>query len=109
MPATPKHEIRTRKQDKARQGRLDAKAREACLDAVWNRSGDAVEIGLSGRCEACRKTVWRYSGSPMMQGHVHEIKPRSLGGDPTDPNGCQLLCPVCHGKAHGLRFGKDVV
>ena len=26
----------------------------------------------------------------------HEIKPRSLGGDPLDPKNCVLLCRPCH-------------
>ena len=33
----------------------------------------------------------------------HEIKPRSRGGDPTDPLNCRILCGDCHDKAHHRR------
>jgi 5-methylcytosine-specific restriction endonuclease McrA len=49
------------------------------------------------RCQRCGRTVtddcWPWE---PQRAHVHEIVPRSLGGDPHDPNGCQLLCAACH-------------
>ena len=100
MPATPKHQLRTRQQDKARQARQDAKARRLCVDAVWQRA--------DSHCEECRAVVYR-PGSCVVwtrYGHVHEVQPRSLGGDPHDPSNCLLLCVRCHGEAHRLRFGR---
>jgi hypothetical protein len=42
-----------------------------------------------GRCYVCRAR-W---GSRL---HVHEVKPRSLGGSPTDPDNCVGLCAEHH-------------
>ena len=90
MPATPKAEMRTRRQDKARADRLDAKARKACVQEVWNRA--------QARCEACGRNVYPPSEAchPMMVGHVHERLSRSLGGNPSDPANCVLLCVRDH-------------
>lgn len=90
MPAIPKHQMRTRKQDKARQARADAKARRACVDEVWERA--------QGHCEECRVLVYRPGTAVvwLRYGHVDEILPKSLGGDPHDPDNCRLLCHPCH-------------
>lgn len=94
MPALRKDQLRTRRQDRARRDRQDAKARRICTDAVWARQGDAVEGW--GNCELCLAFVLRASESHHNLGHVDEILPRSLGGDSTDPANCRLLCHDCH-------------
>ena len=86
-------------QDQARLRRGRGRARRACVAAVWARAG--------GRCEGCQRRVQpaREAASYDTVGHVHERRPRSLGGDATDPEQGVLLCVVCHGEAHGLRVG----
>jgi hypothetical protein len=97
MPATQKSAMRTRAQDKSRQSRLDAKARKACVEAVWKRAG---EMHGWAECEECKRIVTRNWQSldldAFYAGHVHEQLARSLGGDPHDPDGCVLLCGKCH-------------
>jgi hypothetical protein len=98
MRACPKPESLARKKSKAQ--RVKAQARKACVDRVWARA--------QGQCEACGFLVYRPSmGAPwaFMFGHVHETKPRSLGGDPTNPRHCRLLCVECHARAHRLTVG----
>ena len=85
----------TRRQEQARKARQQAKARRICTDAVWSRAG--------GRCESCGCPVQRGGTYWRVIGHVHEIVPRSRGGDPTDPATCVLVCPSCHRQAHGVR------
>lgn len=52
-------------------------------------------IKQKGLCAECY--------SPLGWGSAkHEIKFRSRGGDPTDEKNCQLLCLVCHNRAHGI-------
>jgi hypothetical protein len=43
----------------------------------------------------CRKKAVLYPGDPE-RGDVNEIVPKSLGGDPTDPLNCELVCGACH-------------
>jgi 5-methylcytosine-specific restriction endonuclease McrA len=84
-----------------RQRKADqAKARKACVEAVWRRAGggDAYD-GEWARCEG----VARPCGNPVkrgaeftLAGHVDEIKTRAQGGDPTNPANCRLLCRWCH-------------
>lgn len=56
-----------------------------------------VYIREKGLCQRCGRAVtddcWPHE---PQRAHVHEIIPRSLGGDPHDPDGCQLLCAGCH-------------
>lgn len=91
----PKPEPRAR----TKRRKLTAKQakRRICVEAVWGRA--------HRRCETCKVPVRRPSeaSTPFVIGHVHEIRPRSLGGDPTDPDLCVLLCPRCHAEAHRLR------
>ena len=103
MPAIPKSSMPTRAQERARERRQAAKARKACVDAVWKRAGS----GDYGRCEGCGRLVARTSAYAHMLGHVHEVIFRSRGGNPHDPDGCKLYCYFCHGHAHGLRFGSE--
>ena len=86
-----------RKRVKARSDRAKAAARQRCVAAVWKRA--------ERFCEVCH--VWLLKPSetdnPLAIGHVHEIIPRSRGGDPTDPDNCILACPKCHAREHGQR------
>ena len=90
MPATAKRDMRTRKQDIAKKMRQQNRLRRACVDAVWARAG--------GRCEECERRVYHpaVARSYAEVGHVHEVRPRSLGGDETDPAQCVLLCWTHH-------------
>jgi 5-methylcytosine-specific restriction endonuclease McrA len=86
---------------KARRQRAEADAREACVIEVFRRHGS--------RCGVCNRPVKR-ANDPRLRhefevGHVHEIVPRSLGGDPHDPMNCTLDCYRCHARAHGLKVG----
>ena len=88
MPATPKSQLWTRAQERARERRQAAKARKACVEKVWERE--------NYRCESCRQHVFRTNAFHDRLGHVDEIVSRAQGGDPTDPNNCRLLCYQCH-------------
>ncbi len=84
---------------KAERKRKAAEARAACVEAVFLRHGS--------RCARCGRPV-KKAADPALRhefeiGAVHEIAPRSLGGDPTDPDACELLCLRHHQMAHGLR------
>jgi 5-methylcytosine-specific restriction endonuclease McrA len=83
-----------RKRVKARTVRQFAALRKACVDAVWKRDGM--------RCQRCGYAVMKPSDTDQFfkVGHVHEVIPRSRGGDATDPTNCLLLCPRCHAEAH---------
>lgn len=101
MPAQQKSQLRTRAQDKAAAARRYAKARRACVDAVWARA--------EGKCEQCGVKVFAPGTAVVWTryGHVHEVRPRSLGGSATDPTNCLLLCASkCHPEAHRLKVGK---
>ena len=68
--------------------RISKKRLQEIKDEVGIRI--ALEARCKGRCEKCgRKPDWRGLSK-------HEIKSRSRGGDPTDPNNCLLLCGECH-------------
>jgi len=75
---------------KARQKRQDAARRTMCVEQVWQR--DRACCVLCGR--PVRRTEAAYGVFDV--GHVDEILPKSLGGDPGDVNNCRLLCPKCH-------------
>jgi len=50
-----------------------------------------------GLCEACGKR-------PDWRGLVkHELVHRSQGGDPLDPDNCQMRCGSCHSAVHGVK------
>jgi len=49
-----------------------------------------------GLCEECHEL-------PDFRGlSKHEKIKRSQGGDPTDPNNCELICGKCHDLCHGI-------
>jgi hypothetical protein len=88
-----------RRKLKAQTAYQNARARKACVDAVWTRA--------QHRCEQCHQWVLKPSETdqPLSVGHVHEVIPRSRGGSATDPNNCRLLCVRHHAEAHHLRVG----
>lgn len=87
--AFPKGETRARQ--KKREERQFTKARNLCRREVFKRAG--------GRCQACgRPLVLRPSRAEhfLQIANVHEEPPRSLGGDPTNPQDCVCVCAQCH-------------
>lgn len=89
MPAIPKHLLRTRRQDTARQRRQQAQARRACTDQVWGGRFYAP-------CHYCGRTVQRGGTFYKAVGAVHEPGHRSLGADPTNPDEGVIVCHDCH-------------
>ena len=81
---------------KARTVRQFAAARAKCIAAVWKRDGHV--------CQRCGIWLKKHTetDNPFLIGHVHEIVPRSRGGDPTNPDECELLCEKHHREAHGI-------
>lgn len=83
----PKPESRAKV--KARGRRQIEKRRKACREFVYIRE--------CMRCQRCRRQVsidvpeWAPN-----RAHVNEMIPRSQGGDPCDPENCELLCQECH-------------
>lgn len=61
-------------------------AREACVLLVFRRD--------NRRCRAMLDGCTTYAE------HVHELLPRSRGGDPHDPAGCIAICAACHRTLH---------
>ena len=94
MPAQPKPESRAT--IKARKKLAYQRARNVCWGEVYLRA--------RGLCEDCGRPVKHKhdpEATPFNVGNVHEVVFRSRGGDATDPDGCRLLCLLCHSKAHG--------
>jgi 5-methylcytosine-specific restriction endonuclease McrA len=66
-------------------------SRRRCVLIVWKRA--------KGKCERCGKKVRparECYGWEDDRGDVNEKVPRSLGGDPTNPDDCELTCKACH-------------
>ena len=74
---------------KAREDRQQAQRRSVCVEQVWQR--DRAACVLCGR--SVRRCATVFSADI---GEVDELVPRSLGGDPVDPQNCRLLCAQCH-------------
>jgi hypothetical protein len=81
---------------KARRQRARMTARKSCRAARFQRAGGCCEVcGVPLKLHASEaRTVFEIA-------NVHEVKPRSLGGDPTDVEGTRLLGLICHEEAHG--------
>jgi 5-methylcytosine-specific restriction endonuclease McrA len=84
---------------KAKTDRQNVVARAKCVAAVWKRD--------NRECQHCGYWLYKHTETDQVfkVGHVHEIVPRSRGGDPHDPANCLLLCPQCHAKAHSQHVG----
>jgi 5-methylcytosine-specific restriction endonuclease McrA len=85
--AFPKPERRsTAKHRSERQRKL---SRAQCRDVVFRRE--------QGLCERCKRAV-TYDAWPWedRRAQVNEKVPRSRGGDPHNPDECELLCRLCH-------------
>lgn len=81
-----------RKRVKARRKRQDSKARAICREIVYAREQMACErCGLPAR----RPEDCYWEGDPWMA-HINERLPRSRGGDPTNPDHCELVHQMCH-------------
>jgi hypothetical protein len=80
----------TRRVLKARRRRASDAARQACVALVWARAASL--------CEWCSARVVLPAHASWFgrAGHVHELRSRAQGGDPTDPANCALLCNSCH-------------
>lgn len=63
--------------------------RSQCRAVVSKRAGSCCE--RCGRWVSDDRPEWH-----PQRAHVNEKVPRSLGGDPTDPMNCELLCQACH-------------
>ena len=54
-------------------------------------------VRAGGRCEICGEWPdWRGLSK-------HEKIKRSQGGDPLDPENCEMLCGRCHSAAHRIK------
>lgn len=93
----------TRKQERAGRQLQETLDREACVAAVFLRERGVCE---GERCFARLKRAHEAGATEFNVGHVHEVVPRSKGGDPTDPANCRLLCWRCHPEAHGLAVAR---
>ena len=87
MLAFPKPE--RRRVEKQRTKRRKGLSRAQCRGIVYQRE--------HWRCQRCHRalTLDVYPPHPAFP-HVHEIVPRSKGGDPCEPTNCELLCGACH-------------
>lgn len=66
-------------------------SRRACRQIVYTR-----ERMICQRCGKRTKLPNEcYPGDPDMA-HVNETTPRSKGGDPLNPDACELVCGGCH-------------
>jgi 5-methylcytosine-specific restriction endonuclease McrA len=77
---------------KARKKRKAIKSRKACREFVYER-----EQMLCQRCgwRTRKPSDCYWTGDPHMA-HINERVPRSLGGNPLDPDNCELVCMSCH-------------
>lgn len=95
--ANPKPEPRSRA--KRRKDYQHAKDRAACVAEVYERDRLC--------CRCCLKVLVKpFATDNVFQwAHVHELVPKSLGGDDTEPSNCYVLCHRCHlDGIHGERL-----
>jgi 5-methylcytosine-specific restriction endonuclease McrA len=71
--------------------------RAKCRETVYKRDG-----GCCVRCGTPLKLHPSDEGADWYNvANINEIRPRSLGGNPLDPDQCNTLCAECHtGKGH---------
>lgn len=81
---------------KARAKRQRTLSRRQCREVVYERE--------HMRCQRCSRAVSLscHFAAPE-RAHVHEVVPRSLGGDPCSPANCLLVCKRCHMLLHRLK------
>lgn len=90
-----KPERATRKAEAKTAERAKKRSRRQACDIVWRREGGTKD--RNARCQRCRCEVKRdVSGWKDERAQFNELKPRSLGGDPTDPANIELICRACH-------------
>ena len=84
----PERKRYVKNRDRAKKKLTRAQVREA----VYRRERMVCErCGIRTR----KPTECYWAGDPHMA-HVNEMVPRSLGGDPLDPDNCELVCQACH-------------
>src|SRR5678809_537546 len=88
LPKPYKGELRLLK---ARKHRRECELRDACRAFVYNRDG-----GCCVRCGKPLKLKLADASGWWDVANINEKRPRSLGGDPTDPENCETLCAGCH-------------
>lgn len=71
--------------------------RTKCREIVYRRE----KMTCQDCTKQCKHPRECWPGDPDMA-HVHEEPPRSIGGDPLNPDDCRLLCGACHRKRHGV-------
>ena len=81
--------------------RADRKAAKHQVERVQRKTRAVVRkivyLRERGTCERCRIAVsFDVYAWADNRAEVHEEPPRSLGGDPYDPDQCHLLCRKCH-------------
>lgn len=78
------------KRVKARRKRQRAKARKTCRAVRYAKDG--------GCCVRCGKplVLTMSEGDWWNVANIHEKRPRSLGGDPLNPDGQETTCADCH-------------
>jgi len=95
----PEKRLAVEKRDARRVRRL---TRAQVVAAVWRR-----DRGVCRRCaRRCVQPKETYPTDPA-RGEVHDLLPRSLGGDPLDVSNNFLLCHGCHfGGPSGAHIGR---
>lgn len=91
MNPQPKPEPRVKV--KARLARLWQKARRRSREIRYRMDG--------GCCVDCGRPLVLHPAEARHEfeiAHIDEIKPRSLGGDPLNPDEQQTLCYACHAR-----------
>jgi 5-methylcytosine-specific restriction endonuclease McrA len=85
----PKPERAERKAEKRLIERARKLTRKQVCQIVFQRK--------KGKCERCgRKVSFDVSAWKDERAQVNELIPRSRGGDPCSPEGCELVCRKCH-------------
>lgn len=93
-----KRSVLARRARTAAKRKVYAEARAACRKKVYARDG--------GCCVVCGIPLVLSAADASHEfqiAHIHEKKPRSLGGDPLDPDNCETRCYLHHAEAHGIR------
>lgn len=83
------------KRVKGRRKRVKAAARKTCRAARY-----AKDSGCCVDCGRHLKLLPSEARHEFEIAHIHEIKPRSLGGSAVDVANTETRCYRCHGKAH---------
>lgn len=84
-----------RKAKKKSDERARKRTRTQACAIVWRREGGSED--RNAKCQRCGREVSRDVGAWRDErAQFNEVVPRSLLGDPTDPNNIELTCRACH-------------